>query len=129
MKLVSVQFSGSPLEYLGNVLRVRINDPEDRFRGFRVAVRGPVVYLVSPPGWRQGQPLHTFKKNGPVRAWEVPRAHCQLMFDEMASIEEIDKLQNLTSDVAEKRVPPEEEPELTESELEAATAPPKAVRR
>ena len=124
-RLISVQFNASspPLDGLGTITRIKIREPEDRFRGFQVCARGPIVYLVSPPGWNREIQFVTYDAKGPRRIWEIPRSQVNMQF-EGATLSDVDKLQVFDSEIAMRPVA-----EPTEEELDAATAPKAAARR
>jgi hypothetical protein len=116
-KLVSLTVPSLPI--LGSLGNIVCADPNFKVRGFRVAIRGPAVFLVSPPGWVVGHPLASFDAKGPRRVIEVPRSECVLQF-ECDDLESIDKLQRFDA-------PPMGVVEDVE-DLEALTAP-KAMKK
>lgn len=116
MRLISIQFPALPM--FGNLGHVTIEDPSSKFevRGFVVAIRGPAVFLVSPPGWTyRNQPI-ALLGSGPRRFFEVARADCIEQWEGL--LEDVDAVTKYTSGpigtVAEV---------LSEEELERATAP------
>lgn len=44
----------------GNTTRIRPGDPA--WAGWTVTVRGPLVYIVSPPGWQPGKAAEGTKR-------------------------------------------------------------------
>lgn len=123
IKLIAFQPPSLPsgLGSLGNVV---CDKPPNQVRGWRVLIRGPAVYLVSPHGWSAGKPFAHFVEAEPRQVFEVARADCKFQFamsgDDLA---EIDKLQRYDSDPMGVVAP-----EIDLDELERQTAP-KAVRK
>ena len=89
IKLNSITLPSLPI--LGSLGNVVCSDPGHKVRGWRVQVRGPAVFLVSPQGWVAGVPLATLKP-GPRRVYELPRAACVMQWD-TDDVDAIDKLQ------------------------------------
>lgn len=50
----------APLHRVG---LVHVDQPQ-QLDGWGVEIRGATMFLVSPPGWKQGTPATTWKKNG-----------------------------------------------------------------
>lgn len=61
---------------------------KEGFRDWFAHVRGPSVFLVSPPGFMQDDP-----KSQARRVYEVPRSHCHLGWD----VDDGDTLQSLVN--------------------------------
>lgn len=80
MKLISIVVRDT-LPHLGTLGHIACDRPPGNLRGWRVCVRGPSVFLVSPPGWTHGDSLATRKTDGPCRAFEVPRTSCTLIWE------------------------------------------------
>ena len=112
IKLVAITLPPLP-GTLGALSTVTCDNPNPKVKAWRVAVRGPAVFLVSPPGWVAGKALHEYDEKGPRRVIEVPRTECVLQW-ETDDVAEVDKLQRFDAPamgVAE------------EQDLEALTAP------
>lgn len=48
--------------------------------GWRAFIRGAMLLLVSPPGWRPGINRDQWKPDGPCEVIEVPRTNCSLVW-------------------------------------------------
>lgn len=118
MKLVSIQFPSLPM--FGNLGHVRVDAPPHQVRQWIVAIRGPAVFLVSPPGWTTvNQPIASLPVTGPRRIFEVARALCVEQWE--GSVEEVDAVTKYTSE-------PMDVPKvISDEELERATAPKQKV--
>ncbi len=92
MKLKAIQFDRPPT-FQGLPLRgdrsLECDSPHDLLRGFRLVVRGPSLFLVSPPGWRSGAGGAKLvdgmfqigdDPRAPRVAFETPRANAHLMW-------------------------------------------------
>jgi hypothetical protein len=81
-KLISIRIDES-LPHLGTLglINLAAAEPLTKLHGWSVAVRGPAVFLVSPPGWDGATPYYQLKPTGPVRVMEVPRAKCVLQWE------------------------------------------------
>lgn len=78
MKLVTFQpFTALPLPGLRAGATLTINIGDGPFKDWRVHVRGPAVFLVSPPGFKIGTPPNEWAGSD-RRVYEIPRAHCYL---------------------------------------------------
>lgn len=64
----------------GAIVTIEVFNPVDSMRNWRAHVRGPAVYLVSPPGWTNGRNPSGFDKDGPCTIVELPRTECYLKF-------------------------------------------------
>lgn len=98
VQLVSVTFTCAPLRAIGNLSTgaIEIAKPPDRFRQWQISVRGGVVFLISPRGWKQGtsrpnEPGKAWDPNGRCRVWEIPRTQAQLEWDGDDPLAAIDK--------------------------------------
>lgn len=85
LKLKSITFANTP-KFPG----LRQNDvvtiqclKDGPLRGFRASVRGPAVFLISPPGWDRDQSPSRWDPKGPVTIYEVPRAECAFQWEGM----------------------------------------------
>ena len=80
MKLIEITFVSTP-----RIPSLRASDmqviscynPNQALLGWRVSIRGATVYLISPPGWRNGQHRADERDtNGPCIMHEIPRMNC-----------------------------------------------------
>lgn len=69
-------------------------NPNTALLNWRALIRGPVVYFVSPPGFRPGINASDFDKSGPCLIFEVPRTQCYLQWagtpEEIAGVQKFD---------------------------------------
>lgn len=92
MKLKAIKFDKPP-DFPGLPLRsgrlVECDNPPEVMYGFRCVVRGGSVFLISPPGWRNGTGGGRLVSGtwqvgddprAPRVAFETPRAEVQLMW-------------------------------------------------
>jgi len=121
MRLIAIQLPSLPAG-LGSPGNVRVDDPPHVLRGWKVRVRGPAVFLVSPAGWKKpGDVLVTLDAKGPRRVFEVARGECCLQWEGDG---EVDGLTKYDSE-------PMDRPKVVaidDAELEAMTAPKAKVR-
>jgi hypothetical protein len=117
MKLLS--FTCPSLPMLGSLSNVVCAAPPNNLKGWRVVIRGPSVFLVSPPGWIPGEPMVRYDPKGDTHAFEVPRALCTFRWSSV----DFDA-------VAKHEAPPMGMPAevLSDEELERATAPRKVAK-
>lgn len=98
MTLLSIQLP--PLPLLGAPGHITCSSPPSTLRGFRVLVRGPAVFLVSPPGWLPGLNRTVMDPKGKCRTWEVPRVNCAMVWEG----EDVAKLQTYDGEAMEAKV-------------------------
>lgn len=65
----------------GDVSELVCDNPTEAMKGWHAIVRGSVVLLVSPPGWRPGSYTRESQGVGPRRIHEIPRNNCFLYFE------------------------------------------------
>lgn len=65
----------------------RIRPAEEQWKDWQITVRGSSVYVVSPPGWRIGQPREGTER----QVCEIPRAQCVIEW----AVGEGEKLEDL----------------------------------
>lgn len=113
IKLVAISPPAIPGS-LGALGIVVCADPTPKMRGWRVAIRGPAVFLISPCGWEPGKALPLLDKSGPRRIVEVPRSECVMQWetDDVAEIEKLQRFDAPAMGVVEEA-----------EDLEALTAP------
>lgn len=61
-------------------------------RGFRLMLRGPSAFFVSPKGWHQSMPKNSWDPEGPVKIFEIPRSNLHIVWqadkpEELAAIQ------------------------------------------
>lgn len=94
MKIKSITFDRSPRIpglRAGDLVTVECENPPEALKDWRVILRGPTLFLISPIGWC-GKPRSQWDtKAGPVTVAEVPREHCCLQWtaDNEADIETV----------------------------------------
>lgn len=78
MKLIScVPFHVLAIPGIRAPSGMTIKPGEGSWAAWSLATRGPSVFLISPPGWRVGQP-----PEGDARqVFEIPRSHCHLQWE------------------------------------------------
>lgn len=83
MSMVLKAFSISEaLPYVGNIGHVECAAPTDRWDGWMLQIRGPMVYLVSPRGWIRGLKLHEIKgSKGPRIVLDIPKTAVRLIWE------------------------------------------------
>lgn len=69
------------LPHVGNIGEVDWLKPSDRWGGWVVRLRGPLVYLVSPRGWTTGIKPHLFNAKGPRLVLQFPVSAVRIVFD------------------------------------------------
>jgi hypothetical protein len=70
------------LPYVGNIGHVECAAPTDRWEGWSLQIRGPMVYLVSPRGWVRGLKLHEIKgSRGPRTVLDIPKSAVRLIWE------------------------------------------------
>jgi len=121
-RLDAISFLRSP-QGLGSLTRIDVDRPAGNVVGWSASIRGPAVFLVSPPGWERGQQEAQRKHDGPRKVIEVPRAECHLEWsigldEEMSAIGE--KLGRHDSSMF---VSPTDRARMESEALERATAP------
>jgi len=82
MKLKAITFEKAPMIpglRAGDMITIKCDEPSDAMKGWRAMLRGPALFLVSPPGWapndRAGAP------GLPCRVHEIARSQCYLHWE------------------------------------------------
>lgn len=116
MKLISINIEAN-LPVLGSLGNQSCDNPGNRVRGWRICVRGPAVFLVSPPGWSPTPQAGERPTTGPITVVEVPRIHCIMRWEGVDAIDGAQKYdgQPMWTDAERKQ--------QEQAELERATAP------
>lgn len=77
---------------LGHLGYVDMSQPADKLLGWKLSLRGPAVYLVSPPGWAPNKlRAHERDPKGPHLVIEVPRTDVVLYWEGDASVDALAK--------------------------------------
>lgn len=104
LKLLGFKLSCAPLYKVGNINTVTIESTSVNpgvLHGWRLLLRGPTVYLVSPPGFTSGGKPHEFDAKGPRMVQSIPRSEVLLTWSlegEGDPVAVIDKLVNWDSE-------------------------------
>lgn len=88
LKLKSITFDQAPSipgVRAGVGGKIECLNPTEPMRGWRAVIKGAMLVLVSPSGWKSGKQPREWEKDGPVQAWESPRANCHLQWEADAS--------------------------------------------
>ena len=83
MKLVSICFAQAPrIPGLrpSAFSSIECDNPHEQLKHWRVSLRGPAVFLISPPGWMTGRRSHEWDPKGARVIHEIPRANCYLQW-------------------------------------------------
>lgn len=83
-RVAKISFQCAPLPGGPNVAGIGAVDtdkPHTVLDGFSIAVRGGVVFLISPPGWGLGISVHERKPDGPRRVFEIPRTQVLIQWE------------------------------------------------
>lgn len=105
-KLISITFLPLPMFHGRSLTLVRCQAPEPSLLGWRLSLRGPTVWLISPPGWVYGKPREALAQKGSRTAYSVPTASCILRW-EIGAMEDVDKLSKYDSDAFEMVAAPD----------------------
>jgi hypothetical protein len=116
VKLISIKIEAN-LPTWGNLSVITLDAPDHRLRGWKVCVRGPAVFLVSPPGWTATPTGGERPTTGPVTVIEVPRISCVMRWQDADSVDTAQKYDS------PPMWTPEERKAQELAELEKATAP------
>ncbi len=79
IKLQSITFENAPkLPGLrpGEMTTLKLEEPNDNLVGWRAILRGSVLFLVSPAGYKIGGKASERDASGPCTIHEVPRSNC-----------------------------------------------------
>lgn len=103
---------------LNSVGKVNVAAPDYRLDGWGLRVRGAVVFLVSPRGWKQGKHKNECDVKGPVTViGPIPMAHVTLEW-EGDDADAVDKLQRYDLPAMTKAMPVADEmPALDAKEI------------
>lgn len=89
--LVTVTFTEAPRlpgVRAGDMSSIDCEKPHESLKHWRLAIRGASVFLISPPGWKQGKKWHEWDVNGRSVVHEFPRALCVFQWSGMPEIVE-----------------------------------------
>lgn len=82
MKLKEITFESTPRipgMRAGDLQTISCDTPLDALRGWHLEIKGASVFLVSPPGYKKGQPRNAETEvSGECVVVEVPRINCYL---------------------------------------------------
>lgn len=85
MKLKSITFAVAPRipgVRPGDLGTIDCLNPTTPMRGWRVFVKGSILLLVSPLGWKSGKnPREWDRESGLYQMYEIPRANCYLQWE------------------------------------------------
>ena len=84
---------------------IRASQPTDTVIGWSISIRGPAVFLVSPPGWAPGVAPDLRREGGEVHAFEIARSACTLEWVDA----ELDKVQKFDAPPFKRQGVPEGE--------------------
>ncbi len=119
-RLVSIRIDTNFPDGVGNLSNIICDLPDHRVRGWRILLRGPAVFLVTPPGWKPGLPAPARDSAGPITVYEVPRSQCVIRWEGVDGIDNVAKHDTPPMCSAEER----KMLEIAEIErMERATAP------
>ncbi len=125
-RLVSIKIEPNLPDGLGSLGNVVCDRPPPQLHGWRIMLRGPAVFLVSPPGWMPGLSPNAREKDGPSTVYEIPRISCVARWEGIEGIESVQKHDTPPMWTAEKRA---EMAAAEAAELERATAPTTATAK
>jgi hypothetical protein len=83
-KLKSITFIHTPKApglRAGDLSTVDLENPHGALLGWRALIRGPMLFLVSPPGWTQTNQMRNADPSGPRRTVQSPISNCFFMWD------------------------------------------------
>lgn len=95
MKLHKITFARIPALpgiRAGDLSTLDLDNPAAPLRGWRLALRGPSVFLISPPGWNPSNQTtpQSRNPNGPVIVHQIPAA--EVFFHWEGSAADIDTM-------------------------------------
>lgn len=127
MKLLSINIDCNLQYGLGLAGNIEIDNPPPKFRGWRIAIRGPKVMLVSPPGWLPANATSPAVRDpkGASRVVEVPYSKCVPIWEGVDAIDRPEKYDSEIMRTTEDR----RQAEAMMADLDRATAPAKAGAR
>jgi hypothetical protein len=83
---------------LATTREILLDQPTDATLGWTVHIRGPAVFLLSPPGWRANVPRDLWDPKGERQAFEFPRSACCERWS-VSGVDDLDKVQKYDSPV------------------------------
>lgn len=117
-RLISIKLEDNLPDGLGSLGNVVCDRPPNQLRGgWRFLLRGPAVFLVSPPGWAPGLSINQRDVKGPSTVYEIARTRCVLRWEGVDGIDGVAKHDTPPMMTAEEREA------MEQAELEAKTAP------
>jgi hypothetical protein len=122
-RLTAITFLTNSPSGLGSTQRIDADKPFGTAVGWVIGVRGPAVFLVSPPGWVQGQPETQRKPDGPRKVLEIPRSDCHLDWSFSHDEDVMAGLEKLARHDSEILATPEVRAKIEAEALERETAP------
>lgn len=75
-KITFIKICAIPGIRAGDLSELRCDNPAEVWRGWRVALRGASVILISPRGWMPGRRPAEWDPADPAVIHEVPRSNC-----------------------------------------------------
>lgn len=93
MKLLTITFKATPRMpgvRASELSTIKLREPGDALKGWRLSIRGQQVFFISPPGWVRDQNNKRRDAGGPVTVFEVPRAEVYLEWE--GSAEDLEAL-------------------------------------
>jgi hypothetical protein len=127
-RLTAITFLSDTPKGLGSTQRIEVDRPFGTVEGWIISVRGPAVFLISPPGWKTDVQAPMRKHDGPRTVFEVPRSDCHLEWNFTAEDDTLAGLEKLARHDSELLGTPERRAKLEAEALERATAP-KVVKK
>ncbi len=93
IKLVSITFENAPRVpgvRPGDMSTIQCENPNQTLVGWRAVIRGAMLFLVSPKGWKPGSKTHEWDASEPAVIHEIPRTHCFMHWEgELADIDAV----------------------------------------
>lgn len=123
MKLISIKIEANLPFGLGSLGNIVCDAPEHKLKGWKVDVRGPAVFLVSPPGWSPTPQPGERPTSGPVTVFEIPRIQCVMRW------EGADSMDNAQKHATPPMYSPADRAAMEAAELDRATAPGAQVKK
>ena len=122
-RLTAITFLAETPKGLGSTQRLEVDRPFGAAGGWTISVRGPAVFLVTPPGWQHGLAEQLRKPSGPRTVYEVPRAGVHLDWEIGPDEDALNVLEKLARHDSEILATPEVRAKLEAEALERETAP------
>lgn len=122
-RLTAITFLTDTPKGLGSTQRIEVDRPFGTVVGWTISVRGPAVFLVSPPGWKSDVSPALRNHAGPRTVFEIPRSDCHLEWSFSAEDDALAGLEKLARHDSELLGTAEQRAKLEAEALERATAP------